>query len=131
MTTEKMVQRARKRMQEAQDARKKAVNAWIVEARFGTSPAAEREAWRSALHAHYLERSEMGAYRAAAAALKRKHEQRAKENDACEAQRKDAQKLLAQVLALAAELPAEQLARLLIYGEVLHDATELARAGRI
>ena len=106
--------------------------AWIVEASFGTSPAAEREAWRSALHAHYLERSEMGAYRAAAAALKREHEQRAKENDAREAQRKDAQKLLAQVLALAAELPAEQLARLLIYGEGLHDATtELARAGRI
>lgn len=44
-----------------------------------------------------------------------------------DAQRRDAQKLLA----LAAELPAEQLARLLIYGEVLHDATELARAGRI
>ena len=129
MEMKKQVQSALKRMQEAQEARKKAVNAWIVEARFGTSPAAEREAWRSALHAHYLERSEMGAYRAAAAALKREHEQRA--NDACEAQRKDAQKLLAQVLALAAELPAEQLARLLIYGEVLHDATELERAGRI
>ena len=130
MEMKKQVQSALKRMQEAQEARKKAVNAWIVEARFGTSPSAEREAWRSALHAHYLERSEMGAYRAAAAALKREHEQRA-ENDACEAQRKDAQKLLAQVLALAAELPAEQLARLLIYGEVLHDATELAKAGRI
>ena len=44
-----------------------------------------------------------------------------------DAQRRDAQKLLA----LAAELPAEQLARLLIYGEELHDAIELAKAGRI
>ena len=44
-----------------------------------------------------------------------------------DAQRRDAQKLLA----LASELPAEQLARLLIYGEALHDAIELARAGRI
>lgn len=31
MTTEKMVQRARKRMQEAQDARRAAVKAWVVE----------------------------------------------------------------------------------------------------
>ena len=38
-----------------------------------------------------------------------------------DAQRRDAQKLLA----LASELPAEQLARLLIYGEAL------AKAGRI
>lgn len=128
MEMKKQVQSALKRMQEAQEARKKAVKAWVVETAVTASPAAEREAWRSALHAHYLERSEMGAYRAAAAALKREHEQRAKENDAREAQRKDAQKLLA----LAAELPAEQLARLLIYGEGLHDATtELARAGRI
>ena len=44
-----------------------------------------------------------------------------------DAQRRDAQKLLA----LASELPAEQLARLLIYGEALHDAIDLAKAGRI
>lgn len=44
-----------------------------------------------------------------------------------DAQRRDAQKLLA----LASELPAEQLTRLLIYGEALHDAIELAKAGRI
>lgn len=44
-----------------------------------------------------------------------------------DAQRRDAQKLLT----LASELPAEQLARLLIYGEALHDAIELAKAGRI
>jgi hypothetical protein len=44
-----------------------------------------------------------------------------------DAQRRDAQKLLA----LASELPAEQLARLLIYGEALHDAIELAKAGRL
>lgn len=44
-----------------------------------------------------------------------------------DAQRRDAQKLFA----LASELPAEQLARLLIYGEALHDAIELAKAGRL
>mgnify|MGYP006896537023 CR=1 FL=1 len=82
MTTEKMVQRARKRMQEAQEARKQAVNAWIVETRIGASPAAEREAWRTVLQAHTAERSAMEAYRHATAARKREHEREVKENDA-------------------------------------------------
>lgn len=82
MTTEKMVQRSRKRMQEAQEARKQAVNAWVVETRLTASPAAEREAWRTVLQAHALERSAMEAHRHATAALKREHEREAKENDA-------------------------------------------------
>lgn len=82
MTMEKQVQRARKRMQEAQEARKKAVKAWAEEKTLTGSPAAEREAWRTVLQAHALERSAMEAYRHAAAALKREHEQGVKENDA-------------------------------------------------
>lgn len=74
MTTEKMVQRARKRMQEAQEARRVAVKAWVVETAVTASPAAEREAWRSVLQAHAAERSAMEAYRHAAAARKREHE---------------------------------------------------------
>ena len=82
MTTEKMVQRALKRMQEAQEARKKAVKAWTEEKILTGSPAAEREAWRTVLQAHAIERSAMEAYRHAAAALKREHERGVKENDA-------------------------------------------------
>lgn len=80
MTTEKMVQRARKRMQEAQEARRAAVKAWIVETAVTASPAAEREAWRSVLQARAAERSAMEAYRHAAAAWKREHEREVKEN---------------------------------------------------
>ena len=72
MTTEKMVRRARNRMQEAQEARRVAVKAWVVETAVTASPAAEREAWRSVLQAHAAERSAMEVY--AAAALKREHE---------------------------------------------------------
>lgn len=82
MTTEKMVRRARNRMQEAQEARRVAVKAWVVETAVTASPAAEREAWRSVLQAHAAERSAMEAYRHAAAALKREHEREVKENGA-------------------------------------------------
>ena len=53
MTTEKMVRRARNRMQEAQEARRVAVKAWVVETAVTASPAAEREAWRTVLMSLY------------------------------------------------------------------------------
>lgn len=82
MEMKKQVQSALKRMQEAQEARRVAVKAWVVETAVTASPAAEREAWRSVLQAHAAERSAMEVYRHAAAALKREHEREVKENGA-------------------------------------------------